>query len=247
MAYMNLQAQMAQKRMMRKDLARLIGRDNAVATNLFKGERPLTSEEAKMLAQYFGVTTDVILDQGLLAPGNRLKEMREDRGFSAQQLAKKLNLPVADLHKIEKNGALAYALKQRASTLLECHPSDLDPEPAPRVTTRSPAHAQLNEPRALSDYLHNATSLELQGASLTPPLDGDFVLLLGPRYEGVAPELLNKLCLVELKGGVSSLRIVRRGRTRERYDLENVGTHADTLHNTRVTTSAFVKAMVQKP
>ena len=64
MAYENLQLLMnAQTPRMRKaDLAKLLTRDNAVVTNIFKGIRPISTEEAKKLASYFGVSIDIILD-----------------------------------------------------------------------------------------------------------------------------------------------------------------------------------------
>ena len=77
MAYENLQALMARAHMLKKDLAALLGRDNAVVTNLLKGGRPLSSEETKMLAQHFGVSTDTILDAAPLPAANALRALRE--------------------------------------------------------------------------------------------------------------------------------------------------------------------------
>lgn len=52
----NLKKLMAQRGATQSQLAELLGRDNSVITNLFKGERRLALDEAQKIADYFGVS-----------------------------------------------------------------------------------------------------------------------------------------------------------------------------------------------
>jgi len=233
MAYENLQALMARAHMLKKDLAALLGRDNAVVTNLLKGGRPLSSEETKMLAQHFGVSTDTILDAAPLPAANALRALREDRGLAPETLARACGIDTARLHKLEIGGPLSTADKERLAPALECHPGDLDILRPPAPTLRSDRFRETNTPSPLPPH---ATSLPWQ--------EGRFLLLLGARHTRIPASLHGKLCWIECTDGTVHLRRLLPARIFGQYDLQDPFASEPTLQHRELRAATLVLAIL---
>src|SRR5690349_6334099 len=63
MAYEQLEKALESAGKTRKDLADVLGRDRAIATNLFNGKRRLTIEESYRLADWLNISVGIIADR----------------------------------------------------------------------------------------------------------------------------------------------------------------------------------------
>lgn len=89
-----------------------------------------------------------------LCMGNFIRAIREDRGLTAEQLAKRVNTTQQQISLLEKKRNLRWEWIMRLSTALECHPMDITAGPAkPRTQLE---RELLEKFRRLEEPLRNA-------------------------------------------------------------------------------------------
>lgn len=119
----NLRNVLKKHGMSQTDLARLLGRDKAVVTNLFSGKRSLKAEEAMLIARHLGVDVAQILGEKPAAQKRGMEEPAVLIPFRQAPLKTKKSKQIVEksgkffLKDSDVTGANVYAVEVRDDSL----------------------------------------------------------------------------------------------------------------------------------
>lgn len=190
--------------------------------------------------------------------GNNLRRLREERGLTLRDVAEMTGHSFSQIQKLEKGDRrLSFMWKQRLAHAFECHPDDLDTSEVKidvpligivgagakvRPAEKRGKAQGFNEPNVPSGFGSKKTSaLEVKGDALSPMIRDGFRLYFDDRAYGVPEEFLGKICVIELVGGATYVKIIRKGTRPGRYHLEGLNPKDAPMRDTNIKWSAKVR------
>lgn len=197
---------------------------------------------------------------------NFLREIRKEKKLTLEQVAERADASTAQIQKLERGERrltidwvrrLAVALDVTEAEILGIEVAG-DSNPVPvvgyvgagaEVFPIDDHHkgAGLYEADAPPHLPHGkGIALEVRGDSMMPFIQDGFILFYNERYPGVPPELVNKMCVVQVQGGPCLVKWIRKGDGIGRFTLESINPKDEPIRNVMIEWSAFVDSIKQR-
>lgn len=174
---------------------------------------------------------------------NRIRKLREERGWTQQQLANASGFSQPEIARWEKSvrpihdvnlHKIAGALGCKTYELLDESPMDLRENRVPVVgIVGAGAHVFPIDDNAKGQGIDTVecpaninpgkgVALEVRGDSMEPMISEGFLLFYETRLPGVPVEFLNRICVVWIEGDGCLVKKVRKGSMPGYYTLDSL-------------------------
>lgn len=193
---------------------------------------------------------------------NHIKNLRKNKGWSQEKLAKESGFLQSEISMWENNArsinniqlaSIAKALGIDAAEIISnSTSSSIRKVPIiGRVGAGAvviPIDENIIDEVECPLYIdpNKGVALEVVGDSMEPLISDGFLLFYEERINGMPPEYIGKICIVEIDGGETYVKKVRKGNEIGKYNLISLNPEFPTIENIAIKWSAMVKVMVQR-
>lgn len=190
---------------------------------------------------------------------NRLRAIRAKRGLTLEQVAERMGVSVPTISRREMGDReLKVSDLERFAAALQCEPAEILPGAGVRMVkvigyVGAGAEVYPFDDLAVGDGLREVpcpptldpasiVALEVRGDSM-PPLDDGWFVFYSRLHDGVGPEALGKVCVVQVANdGPMLVKQVRRAPTPGRFNL--VSTNAPLREDVELEWAVPLKGML---